>query len=179
MVGLSHMRGAAFWQEKLSGVSGGSVVVVASVRGSPGPLDCTPSGPSHCMATPICLCVQLEGDRFPLCVGAGTGAQSQASAGRRARRSKRTGGSDQGSVSPRVWGGSWKEKWLHGFFTDLFSFLECSYQFLLHYFKWIWYSPFLIERKIEFNPPVYLFFYFSKKKGGGGVVWFLGLWLDT
>lgn len=96
MVGLSHMRGATFWQEKLSGILGGSVVAVASVRGSPGPLGCTPSGPSHCVATPICLCVQLEGDRFPLRVAAGTGAQSQASAGRRARRSKRTGGSDQG-----------------------------------------------------------------------------------
>lgn len=53
VVGLSHEAGTrpAFQQKKLADVTAGSIMAVASVRGSPGPLDCCSSGPLKYVAT--------------------------------------------------------------------------------------------------------------------------------
>lgn len=52
-MGLSHEAGTrpAFQQKKLADVTAGSIMAVASVRGSPGPLDCCSSGPLKYVAT--------------------------------------------------------------------------------------------------------------------------------
>ena len=53
MVGLSCEVGTrpAFQQKKLADVMAGSIMVVASVRGSPGCVDCCSSGPLEYVAT--------------------------------------------------------------------------------------------------------------------------------
>lgn len=154
VVGPSHEVGMrlAFPQKKLADVTAGSTMAVASARGSPSTVDCCSSRPLTCVATWICTCeFDLRVTRSlcmwqSVCRGwwAKSGIFREGGLGglRRwrpwsgkghvhQRQSKRVGRLVEGEVASCL---------LHSL-TDLISSLpfpsECTYGFLLCYFKCI------------------------------------------
>lgn len=122
-----------------------------------------------CGCLNICLQVWTKGDKIPLCVAEclwGLEGNMRCLQGKRAQGSKKTGGHGQGRcrVHPHqskvVSGG--RSSLLSS--SSLPSLSECSYLFLLHYFKYIYYSPFWNEWKIRLSPNFFCCC-FSKRQG--------------